>query len=334
MARSLAEVVSVLDLSESSVQNPIPKIFLCGGPLLGKGRVPRSFRALLIKHLKRGKGSLPSYIVLAEELAEWYRIIGPKDFTDLVDFETQIADLSTMILLIVESPGSMAELGAFSYADRLLRKLHVILETTHQEDRSFIIDGPVAMVRSSAKSEKDSKRFFTYRWMSESGARRIDFDGASSSATKVLADIIEPAVKTVNSPKRFRKKEVGHQMLLIADLVSLCGAVRLEEILELLAGVKVKITRKRVEQYLGLLRNMKFLVLWHEGGEDYFVQTDTSLRFMNYAVSDERKSGSGDRKPKFDRARLRTYILQSLQEGADPQNREDAFNAVKGRAKR
>ncbi len=92
-------------------------------------------------------------------------------------------------------------------------------------------------------------------------------------------------------------------MLLIADLVSLCGAVRLSEILELLRGFRIEIERKRAEQYLSLLEKMSFLVKRHEGSDDYYAQTNSSLRFVNYSLAFDGH---------FDRARLRTDVAEAL----------------------
>jgi len=78
---------------------------------------------------------------LAEEAATWYR--STEHFANLVDFEEQIAALSTLILLIVESPGSMTELGAFSFVEVLRNKLYVVLEESYQDDHSFIVLGPI-----------------------------------------------------------------------------------------------------------------------------------------------------------------------------------------------
>lgn len=321
MAQTLYDISKSLNLSESYVQNPIAKILLCGGPLSQHGEPPSSMRGVL-NALINLDPSVSPHIVLAEDAAKWYRSIGPEHFTDLVQFEMQIADLSTMILLIVESPGSMTELGAFSYVDRLLKKLYVVLETSHQDDRSFIMDGPIAKVRYGLRSERESKRFYTCHWLQSAGGK-IEAAAATSSAHEILNQLILPAINEPSARVRFKKTDIGHQMLLIADLVSLCGAVRLTEIFEILGGLGIKVKRKVVEQYLSLLQNMHFLARRHEGSDDYFVQIDSTLKFLNYSVVGGRP---------FDRVRLQSDIRKTLSFKPNDKKRQEAFNAVKRRA--
>jgi len=48
-----------------------------------------------------------------------------------------------MLLLVVESPGTYAELGAFSYAEHLRPKLLPILDRTYRHEDSFLASGPI-----------------------------------------------------------------------------------------------------------------------------------------------------------------------------------------------
>ena len=119
MEQSLAEIARALNIGKSSVQNPIRRIFLCGGPRPEAGKPPASLRGHLIALLENRDRSLPHHIVLAEDAVNWFHSLSSSRFSNLVDLEVQIAALSTLILLIVESPGSMTELGAFSFVDSL-----------------------------------------------------------------------------------------------------------------------------------------------------------------------------------------------------------------------
>ena len=114
-------------------------------------------------------------------------------------------------------------------------------------------------------------------------------------------------------------------MLLIADLVSLGGALRLPEIVELLNGLGVDIPRKELHQHLFLLEKLDFLFKTHEGRDDYFAQADGALKFISYERFDT---------VQFDRARLRLDILANLKERPNYKNRIRAFAAAKKKVPR
>jgi hypothetical protein len=53
---------------------------------------------------------LKGEVVLAEKANQLYR---ETKYTDLISFEEDIARIASLVLVIAESPGSLAELGAF-----------------------------------------------------------------------------------------------------------------------------------------------------------------------------------------------------------------------------
>ena len=71
----------------------------------------------------------------------------------MLTFEEFLAEVSDVIVLFVESPGSFCELGAFSYAEKLFSdKLIIVIDEKYKGDKSFIITGP------TAKAEKDGAK--------------------------------------------------------------------------------------------------------------------------------------------------------------------------------
>ena len=322
MAQTLAEIAKTLNIGKSFVQNPVRKIFLCGGPMPKPGEPSTSLRGFLIARLEGDNSTLLPDILLAEEAAEWYHNPISEGFTNLVDLEVRIAAVSKLILLIVESPGSMTELGAFSFVDSLRRKLHAVLDRTYQDDRSFIMDGPIARIKVESESESDSESggFYTFRWLSRAKKPKIVAKLAELASQDIIKQVIEPAVNAAMRPERFDETNAGHKMLLIADLVSLGGALRLPEIVELLNSLGSDTPRKELHQHLFLLEKLNFISKTHEGRDDYFAQADGGLRFISY----ERSDGA-----QFDRVRLRSDLLAALKDRPNYQNRLRAFDAAK-----
>jgi hypothetical protein len=103
---------------------------------------------------------------VAEALSDWwydslYDIIYPEDLfdellyglrsKDLLSLENMLAESVDAILLIPESPGSFAELGAFANDERLRKKLICIVDKNYKKDKSFINQGPLKLVRQANK---------------------------------------------------------------------------------------------------------------------------------------------------------------------------------------
>jgi len=91
-----------------------------------------------------------------------YDIIYPEDIfdellyssktKDLLSLEGLLADSVDAIVLIPESPGSFAELGAFANDKNLRKKLICIVDKTYKKDKSFINQGPLKLIKKANRS--------------------------------------------------------------------------------------------------------------------------------------------------------------------------------------
>jgi hypothetical protein len=86
---------------------------------------------------------LKAKIVFAESANALYRDTG---YDDLISFEEDIARIASLVLVISESPGSLAELGAFSMNDTIRPSLRVISQTKYEDSESFVRFGPIQKV--------------------------------------------------------------------------------------------------------------------------------------------------------------------------------------------
>jgi len=68
---------------------------------------------------------------------------------DLLKLENKLAELVDIIIIVVESPGSYCELGAFANHDKLNKKLIVIVNEEFKKHKSFIIHGPVKLLKNN-----------------------------------------------------------------------------------------------------------------------------------------------------------------------------------------
>lgn len=68
---------------------------------------------------------------------------------DILSFEEVLAEISDYIIIVVESPGTYCELGAFVLNDKFMKKTIVINEDKPQFEKSFITRGPIKKVRDN-----------------------------------------------------------------------------------------------------------------------------------------------------------------------------------------
>jgi hypothetical protein len=115
-------------------------VFLCGGELLNQ-KYARAKMARVFSQYQR------------------YELLYPEDLFDdllagqgqhnLLKLENILAESVDSIVLFPESPGSFAELGAFSNNEKLAKKMVVVANKKFKNDKSFINYGPNRLVKSS-----------------------------------------------------------------------------------------------------------------------------------------------------------------------------------------
>ncbi len=236
---------------------------------------------------------------LAEEASKWAR--AAKHYDNLLELEADLAYLSALILVFVESAGSIAELGAFCQARVLSKKLVAVLEHGHQDEQSFIQDGPVALLQ---RNDQDSVHF--YPWLGapdKYGKKRIDRHRAEETVRQLL-DWLLRRMKGLKKKERFRKSHRGHRLLLIADLIELGTIVQLGEIVSLLIGLGVKIETNRLKRYLFLLEKLNLIDKTKYGHKTYYVAGTDSAVYVDYALKLRDKA--------WDRLRAKSDLHQTL----------------------
>ena len=118
-------------------------VFLCGKPN-DKGGI--SFRNIIRKKLETNKNISIWY---PEEL--FAEFLDRKKY-DLLTLESRLADNSDVIVIVCESPGSIAELGAFVNNKGTSGKVIVLIKSRYYKDKSFIRRGLVEFIRKRNKN--------------------------------------------------------------------------------------------------------------------------------------------------------------------------------------
>lgn len=120
------------------IVSPLHRIaFVCGGA--GSDR-----RAQIESFLKKRRPDTLAF--RAEDVWNELQKRTGNSRSNALEIEERLAKLADIVIIVVESPGTFAELGAFSLSENLRRKLLPILDATRARDDSFINTGPVRWI--------------------------------------------------------------------------------------------------------------------------------------------------------------------------------------------
>lgn len=264
MADPRGEFVSRIDLGRTRVRAFEGFIFLCGGE---KGNDPspvRSLRHLIYHELTSGRHSdIANRLQLAEDIQDWF---DGGVYTDLVTLEEHLAGLSAVIVLVVESPGSIAELGAFAVSQAISDRLLVLVTELHYESTSFIRLGPIKKLENQF-----DRSVLVYDWHTRSTTGRVVNDFAR--VEKDLSSIVEE-IKSFTRPHHgehvFDCRSPAHIMFLICELCDLFGALAITEISGYLEALGIDLKDQDALRFTFLLEKCGLLAKKAKGHGRYY----------------------------------------------------------------
>ena len=296
----------LVDPLQFTISNSPDYVFLCGGPL---ENLDHSLRAHFYGSKVKSNSALLSRTLLAEDADKWYR--SQREFRDLLELEEHIAGLSACILLFVESPGAIAEFGAFSQMKLIQEKLLVVVEESYYAQQSFIRNG---LIERTQFERPDN--LLSYFWLKPPGtdcSRKIDSAFVGDALNEIEVSITRFLAARPKT-SRFAPEDHGHRMLLISDLIKVSRILLQGDIQELLERVKVEIKPQDLKRYLYLLEQLGLISKRRYGNNDFFVATGRSRDFVHYAP----------RAP-TDRARLRALLWDEFPLIGDKKKALDSF---------
>ena len=144
MIEALRALYDDQDHTKLRFTRPIKFVFL-GGGVITPNTAPSTLRDYLYR-TKNLSTDLNGDVVLAETARDLFR---STKYRDLISFEEDIARLASLVIVIPESPGSLAELGAFATNEIIQQALCVIVQERFAHDESFIRLGPIEQNISS-----------------------------------------------------------------------------------------------------------------------------------------------------------------------------------------
>ncbi len=280
------EWASSIDLANTRVTKLPSFIFLCGGPISRNGHDFGSCRHIFYSHIKESARPFRDDVLLAEEVFNYFEHSAA--YQDLLRFERHLAELSALVVIFLESPGSIAEFGSFATLEPVREKLLIVIHEEHTDKESFIWRGPVLHIKSIAKEKARSDPVSVYKWRNKCGQddrlTKADFCDVTD-----LAETMEEILSTYPKTQSFQSNQLGHIMLLILDLLKIIQLATQEEILSCLNFLGIPKQRPQtVEQYLTLLRSLKLVIKKTYGHNVYYLSSPHSP-WLNWAYQKSAK---------------------------------------------
>ncbi|MCR9226640.1 MAG: retron St85 family effector protein [Flavobacteriaceae bacterium] len=120
-------------------------LFLCGADINMEDKV----RYKIAEEFSKDGKSLRFDIIYPEDIFD--EILYSSKRKDLLSLENLLAKSVDVVLIVPESPGSFAELGAFANNSVLRNQMVCVLDIKYKKNKSFINQGPLRLIKSANK---------------------------------------------------------------------------------------------------------------------------------------------------------------------------------------
>lgn len=243
--RTRDEVLRALNRDEYTFRNLKSVLFVCGG-YQSRRRV--HLTDYIASHLKE-----EHFVYHAEDV--WAEISKQKDL-DALQMEEKLAQISDAVIIILESPGTFAELGAFALSSPLRRKLLPIVDKEYQHARSFINTGPIAWIDQESQ-------FAPTIW--------CDLNTILECCTELKKRLDK--IPTSQNKSKFLEGTSKHLLFFVCDIVAIFGPCPIEHIIFYINKLNIRIdTNEDIRLLLELAQAMRLLdVLNVENMRMYFM---------------------------------------------------------------
>jgi hypothetical protein len=234
-------------------------VFLCGG---ANSRRRERLRNYLLKQVPNLLG-----VFYAERV--WEHLTAHASSMSALEMEAELARLADIVIIVVESPGTFAELGAFSLSNELRAKMLPIVDSKYKGQESFIVTGPL-------------------RWIDQDSLFRPSVYVKLDTVLDCVAEV-EERLSRIPRPKSTKIQNLAerrkHLLFFLCDLVAVTYPVTLpmlqfyvDKIITLADGASVEIaTLVGLAESMGLLRSYKTKV----GKVDLTFYAPTSSRALD-----------------------------------------------------
>lgn len=239
-------------------------IFLCGGSVDATSHRPVSIRDALCREIAK-EPALERRTRLAEDYKDWSFDGHYKDLSTFVD---HLAELSSVIVLALESGGSLAELGLFSALKSFQKKLVVFISNHHYDQISFIRLGPIKFLEDTVDNRAEC-----FPWVRLNMNREdIDLDEIHRIQPELIEALKERIPKSLTEEK-FDRDRWLHKALLVCELVWLMSALTLGEINSFCNGLGINIDVREIKRIIFILEKVELISIEARSSQRFYLSS-------------------------------------------------------------
>jgi hypothetical protein len=235
---------------------------------------PCSQRDAFVRWVATNRSDLHQALLLPESYDDWNDFA---TYDDLLYFEKDLSYLTSAILVFLESPGSIAELGAFSQIDSLSQRLIIVVENRHYVAKSFIRLGPI---RSVVDTQHHPASLCVIPDLAKP-------DDLTPHIPLAIVETLDEKRKLAAARFSFKKELEQHQILLVLDLINLFLVTTATELKELAGHFGVTLNNKRLEQLTFVLKKTDLISDLKYGGTLYFYPKKFRKPYIDYTSADK-----------------------------------------------
>lgn len=281
LTAELTQLFGDLDKSKLRVSRPRKFIFLCGGAIPDSARArPQNLRDYLcrIRPLDRFFN-----IVLAEQAIDMYL---QSNYRDLIAFEEDLARISSLVIVITESAGSLAELGSFSSLGSISPSLKLIVSEEHSRARSFVRYGPIQRIKAKRSNVG------VYDWKSHKKTGQLNVASAEKHYGSIKS-FIGRAYKDIPASIIYEElHEKTRPIYVIYWIVYLFVAVSPSILYDAVRGVGFVLSDEEIRNLIYCMELAKWIAVIPYGGVDYFyvLHNDDIFDYSFVGLASEKNS--------------------------------------------
>jgi hypothetical protein len=195
-----------------------------------------------------------------------------------------VARIASVVLVIAESAGSLAELGAFASNDTIRQVLRVVIQDEYDKAESFVGYGPVQRV---AKAKRQN--LGVHPWRTRTGKLVI----ASTKPHYVqIKYFIENHVVVISNSMQFMDLFESRPFYVIYWIIYICRAVSPANLLKYVTFIEPDITQPELHRKLYCMIIAKWIGKESYSDKDYYC-TKTDNDVFKYAFQRGTKDNKG-----------------------------------------
>jgi hypothetical protein len=267
----LNKTVSLFQNTDLRIAKHSNLVFLCGGPLEGP-----SSRSSFKKAFNENSELNHLQLVIAESAYTLLQEANDFRYHNASNFESLIADLSNCVLIFVESPGAIAELGYFSAFRSVSEKTLVVIDYEHQADNSFIIHGPIDRIDSHFNS-RYKMRMPLKNIKKPDAEKETDFSLLFKKLKECAHFERQRALYDSRNLFKSKTKRTNSELFFLLEIINLFDVVRLKDIVNIVKAHFPSIANSKLFPLLSILRGAELISI-----EEDELNDTCFLRKQNY----------------------------------------------------